>query len=142
MKKILVAVDEHAHADEIVDSAIELAGAMSAKIFLVFVIGDEPIPEKYRDSHGDALPEHYSADMFQRTVGPLLKRIEKAGIKCEGISAVGNAEKEILKAAESNGVNYIVVGTRGLSGINRLKAVSSVSRNIIEKSTVPVVAVP
>ena len=142
MKQILVAVDEHPHAEQIVDSAIQLAGAISAKILLIYVVADEPVPERYRDAHGDALPEHYSADQFQRTLGPLLKRIEKAGIKYQGISGVGNPEKEILKAAKSNAVSYIVVGTRGLSGLSRLRGLSSVSRNVIEKSTIPVVAVP
>ena len=142
MKQILVAVDEHPHADQIVDSAIQLAGAISAKILVIYVMADESVPDRYRDAHGDALPEHYSADQFQRTFGLLLKRIEKAGIKYEGISAVGDPVKEILKAAKSNAVSYIVVGTRGLSGLSRLKCLSSVSRNVIEKSTVPVLAVP
>jgi nucleotide-binding universal stress UspA family protein len=106
------------------------------------VVEGESVPDSYRDAHGDALPEHYSMDQFQRTVGPLLKRIEKAGIKYEGISATGNPEKEILKAAKSRDVTYIMMGARGLRGLNRLKAIGSVSRNVIEKSTVPVIAVP
>jgi nucleotide-binding universal stress UspA family protein len=142
MKQILVAVDEHPHAEQIVDSAIELAGAISAKILLIYVVEASSVPERYRDAHGDALPEHYYQDQFQRTVGPLLKKIEKAGIKYEGISAAGDPEEEILKIAKSKDVSYIVMGTRGLSRLNRLKAIGSVSRNVIEKSTVPVVAVP
>jgi nucleotide-binding universal stress UspA family protein len=142
MKQILVAVDEHSHAEQIVDCGIQLAGAISAKIFLIYVVAKGSVPENYRDEHGDALPEHFYDDEFQRTVGPLLKKIEKAGIKFEGISAAGDPVKEILKAAKSKGVSYIVVGTRELAGLGRLRAISSVSRNIIEKSTIPVVAVP
>jgi nucleotide-binding universal stress UspA family protein len=142
MKQILVAVDEHTHADEIVECGIELADAISAKIFLIYVVAPSSVPEKYRDEHGDALPEHFYADEFQRTVGPQLTRIAKAGIKVEGISAAGDPVKEILKAAKSKNVSYIVVGTRELAGLGRLRAISSVSRNVIEKSTIPVVAVP
>jgi nucleotide-binding universal stress UspA family protein len=142
MKQILVAVDEHPHAAEIVDSAIQLAGGLSAKILLMYVVEKSSVPDKYRDEHGDALPEHYYADEFQRTVGPLLKRIDKAGIKYEGISAAGDPEKEILKTAKSKDVSYIVMGTRGLRRLGRLRALGSVSRNVIEKSTVPVLAVP
>jgi nucleotide-binding universal stress UspA family protein len=142
MKQILVAVDEHSHAEQIVDCAIELAEAVSAKILLIYVVAPDSVPTKYRDEHGDALPEHYYEDEFHRTVGPLLKMIEKAGIKFEGISAAGDPVKEILKAAKSNSVSYIVVGTRELRNLGRLKALSSVSRNVIEKSTIPVVAVP
>ncbi len=142
MKQILVAVDEHPHAEQIVDSAIELAGALSAKILLMYVVDRSSVPEEYRDTHGDALPEHYYEDQFQRTVGSLLKMIEKAGIKCEGISGAGNPQEEILKAAKSKHVSYIVVGARRFRYLSRLKAFANVGRNVIENSTVPVLAVP
>jgi len=142
MTKILVAVDEHPHAEQIVDSAIKLAQGMSARIILIYVVDKTPVPEKYRDEHGDALPEHFYEDEFQRTVGQLVKAVEKAGIECEGIAASGDPVKEILNAAESTSADYIVMGARELRGLRRLRAISSVSRNVIEKSTIPVVAVP
>jgi nucleotide-binding universal stress UspA family protein len=142
MKQILVAVDEHPHAEQIVDTAIQLAALAKAKVVLVSVFPKTSVPDEYRDSHGDALPEHYYDDQFKRTVGPLLKMIEKAGIKYEGICLIGNPEEEILKAAKSMDVSYIVVGTRGLRRLSRLRALGSVSRNVIENSTVPVLAVP
>jgi nucleotide-binding universal stress UspA family protein len=142
MKQILVAIDEHPHADQIVDSGIELAEAMSAKILVIYVVEKGSVPDEYRDSHGDALPEHFYDDLFKRAVAPYLKRIEKAGIMYEGISAAGDPVKEILKVAKAKGVDYIVVGTREQRGLGRLRAIGSVSRNLIEKSTVPVLAVP
>jgi nucleotide-binding universal stress UspA family protein len=142
MKQILVAVDEHPHAEQIVDSAIELAKGISAKILLIYVVDKSSVPENYRDEHGDALPEHFYRDEFQRTVGPMMKMIVKSGIKCEGIATSGDPVKEILKAAKSKEVSYIVMGTRELRGLGRLRAIGSVSRNVIEKSTIPVVAVP
>jgi nucleotide-binding universal stress UspA family protein len=142
VKQILVAVDEHPHAEQIVDSAIQLAEVTSSKIILVYVLPKSTVPDEYRDIHGDALPEHYYDDQFKRTVGPLLKMIEKTGVKYEGMCLIGNPQEEILKAAKSNDVSYIVVGTRGLRHLSRLKALGSVSRNVIENSTVPVLAVP
>jgi len=142
MKQILVAVDEHPHAEQIVESAIELAKGLSAKILLMYVVQKGSVPENYRDEHGDALPDHFYEDEFERTVGPLVKSIQKAGIKCEGMAASGDPVKEILKAAKSKGVSYIVMGTRELRGLGRIRAIGSVSRNVIEKSTIPVVAVP
>jgi nucleotide-binding universal stress UspA family protein len=141
MKQILVAVDEHAHAEQIVDSAIELAKSMSARILLMYVV-EGSVPENYRDEHGDALPEHYYRDEFERSVGPLVKMIQKAGLRCEEIPAAGDPVKEILKAAQSRNVSYIVMGTRELRGLGRLRAIGSVSRNVIEKSSIPVLAVP
>jgi nucleotide-binding universal stress UspA family protein len=142
MRPILVAVDEHPHAEQIVDSAIQLARAMSAKILLLYVGEGGSVPESYRDTHGDALPEHYYLDQFQRMAGPLFKKIEAAGIEFEGITGTGDPQEVILETAKSKDVSYIMVGTRGLHRWNRLKALGSVSRNVIENSTVPVVAVP
>lgn len=141
MKNILVAVDEHAHAEQIVESAIELAQGISAKILLMYVV-EGTVPENYRDTHGDAFPEHFYEDEFERSVGPLVKVVEKAGVRCEPIASSGDPVKEILKTAKSRGVSYIVMGTRELRGLGRLRAIGSVSRNVIEKSTIPVVAVP
>lgn len=142
MRQILVAVDEHDHADQIVDSGIELAQALSAKILLVYVVPERKVPENYRDSHGDALPKHYYEDEFIRTITPHSRKIEKAGIEYEALPRTGDAEREILKAADSKKVDFIVVGTRALRRLNRLMAIGSVSRNVIEKSKVPVLAVP
>ncbi len=142
MKQILVAVDEHPHAGQIVESATQLARATSAKIILTYVVKKNSVPEKYRDLHGDALPEHYYQDMFQRTVGPLVKRVKAAGIDCEAVFEAGDPEKVILKMAKSKGVDYIVVGIHGFRGLSRLRAIGNVARNIIETSDIPVLAVP
>ncbi len=142
MKQILVAVDEHAHAEQIVDAAIELAEAISAKILLMYVVPKSSVPENYKDSHGDALPKHYYEDEYLRTVAPLLNRIQKAGVEYEGMPRNGNAQDEILKAAKAKGVSYIVVGTRGLRRLGRLRAIGSVARDVIERSDVPVLAIP
>jgi nucleotide-binding universal stress UspA family protein len=141
MKQILVAVDEHPHAEQIVDSGIELAKSLSARILLMYVV-EGSVPENYRDEHGDAFPDHYYRDEFERALGPLVKAIQKSGVKCEEIPSSGDPVKEILKTAKARNVSYIVMGTRELRGLGRLRAIGSVSRNVIEKSTIPVVAVP
>jgi nucleotide-binding universal stress UspA family protein len=142
MKQILVAVDTHPHAVKIVDSAIEMAELMSAKILLIYVQQATAVPGGYTDEHGDALPEHWYEDQFQRAMRPLFKRMDAAGVKYEGVCKVGNPVDQILKTAKSKQADYIVVGARGLSNLRRLKAISSVSRNVIEKSDIPVVSIP
>jgi nucleotide-binding universal stress UspA family protein len=142
MNKILVAVDEHPHAQQIVDNGIQLASAMSAKILLTYVVSKKEVPEKYRDIHGDALPEHYYQDLFRRALGPLVKKIENAGIQYEGIVEVGDPAKVIIKTAKSKEVILIVIGIHGFRGLSRLKAIGNVARNVIESSNVPILAVP
>jgi nucleotide-binding universal stress UspA family protein len=103
---------------------------------------DKSVPARYVDTHGDKIPEHYYVDQYHRTVDDLVKRIVKAGIKYEGICGVGDPQDVILKSAKSRDVNYIVVGTRGLRRLNRLRAIGNVARNVIENSTIPVLAIP
>lgn len=142
MKQILVSVDEHPHAEQIVDAAIQLAEAISARILLIYVQPNKSPPSGYHESDVDAESEDYYKDEYLRVVGPLLERMEKAGIPYEGINSVGNPEQQIIKTAKTKGVDYIVVGTRGLRRLNRIRAIGSVSRSVIENSTVPVLAVP
>jgi|SRR5271154_199668 len=142
MKQILVAVDEHPHAEQIVKCAIEMAQVMGARILLIYVVEKTSVPEKYHDEHGDALPEHFYEDEFARTVGQWITVIKKAGVSCQGVPAYGDPIKEILTASKSRKADYIMMGARELRGLRRLRAISSVSRNVIEKATIPVIAVP
>ena len=142
VKQILVAVDEHPHAKQIVDTAIQLAGAMSAKILLIYVVTEKSVPARYVDAHGDKIPEHYFQDQFDRIASDLVKNIRRAGIEYEAIWEAGDPTKLILRTAKSKGVILIVIGIRGFRGLSRLKAIGNVPRNVIENSTVPVLAVP
>ncbi len=142
MKQILVAVDEHPHAVKIVDASIELAAALSAKIVLLYVIKDKSVPTRFLDTHGDAIPDHYYLDQYHRTVDGLVKKIRDAGVHYEGICGVGDPQDVILKTEKSRSLDYVVVGVHGFHGLSRLKAIGNVARNVIENSTVPVLAIP
>jgi len=142
MKQILVAVDEHAHAQQIVDSAVELAVAMSAKVLLLYVVKNKSVPSGFVDIHGDKIPEHYYRDQFHKVTDGLVKKIEVAGLKYEGICGVGDPQDLILRTAKSRGVDCVVIGIHGYRGLSRLKAIGNLARNVVELSTVPVLAIP
>ena len=142
MRRILVAVDQHPHAEKIVETSIGVAKSMSAKIFLVSVITDESVPRKYRDSHGDAFPDHYAKDLFERTIRPLRESIEEAQVEYEGIIGQGDVKKFILETARSRQAELIVVGVRGLRRLSKIRALGDVARSVIEESKIPVLVVP
>jgi nucleotide-binding universal stress UspA family protein len=142
MKQILVAVDQHAHAKQIVESAIVLAEAMSAKILLLYVVRSKSVPSGFVDMHGDKIPEHYYRDQFHRVTDELVKKIAEAGLKYEGICGVGDPKDLILKTATSRRVDYVVIGIHGFRGLSRLKAIGNIARSVIESSGVPVLAIP
>ncbi len=75
----------------------------------------------------------------------LPKRIrEKLGTLYQGpaelVVTEGDAAQEILSAAESHKVQMIVMGTRGLSGLDHV-LLGSVTERVMRKASVPVLAV-
>ncbi|MEX0764362.1 MAG: universal stress protein, partial [Nitrosopumilaceae archaeon] len=71
---------------------------------------------------------------------------EVAVCKAKGADAyydiiAGNTVDAILKFARGRKINLIVMGSQGLHGIGRLKALGSVSRKISELASCPVMIV-
>ena len=63
-------------------------------------------------------------------------------IRVEVLVSQGNSVSDtIIKFANKEKANLIVVGNIGLSGISKLKTLGSVSRSIADKSSCPVLIV-
>jgi len=146
MNQIIVAVDEHEHAEKVVDYAIGLAKTSGAKIILANAVAKKSIPrglgDEYRDEDGKIQADQYYHDIFDKTVAALEKRLEKAKVEYEGVYGVGDPSKFILKLADDKEADMVVVGIHGRRRLGRLLTLTEVARNIIEASTIPVVAVP
>jgi nucleotide-binding universal stress UspA family protein len=69
-----------------------------------------------------------------------VERIKRSGLKVETAIANGEPADEILKYAEKNKVDLIVMSTHGRSGIVRW-AMGSVAEKIVRHSPVPVLTV-
>jgi len=146
MTQIVVAVDDHPHAEKVVDYAIDLAKAEGAKIILAHSITNKSIPDgmkdEYRNSAGAIVKDQYYKDVFERTVVDLRRRIADANVACEAVHGFGNPAKFILATAKSKDAYTIVVGIHGFRRLGRLRAIGEVARNVIESSKIPVIAVP
>jgi nucleotide-binding universal stress UspA family protein len=71
-----------------------------------------------------------------------LTRDNNFTIRVEVLVSQGNSVSDtIIKFANKEKANLIVVGNIGLSGISKLKTLGSVSRSIAEKSSCPVLIV-
>ncbi len=65
---------------------------------------------------------------------------KKDGMKTERWIVEGNPAEEILKLAEEQSVDLIVMGTLGMSGIERF-LLGSVADKVIRNSRIPVLTV-
>jgi len=68
----------------------------------------------------------------------MAERAEAAGLEVEGIIAEGHPAEEIIKYAEKNSIDLIVMGTLGKSGLERF-LMGSVVDKVIRNSKIPVI---
>ena len=146
MKRMLVAVNGSKHSEKVADFAAELAKGMSAQIVLFFVMPRPDVPEDYADyARSEVLEnpaESYLRTISEQIIAKLGARIREKGVEFEGMYDLGNPVEKIMKTAEAKKVGLIVVGMHGRRRAGRLWVLGSVSRKIIEKSSVPVLVVP
>jgi len=63
------------------------------------------------------------------------------GITIKNVILYGNPQDKIVDYANEEKVDLIVMGNVGLSGLSKLKALGSVSRNVTERSNCSVLIV-
>jgi nucleotide-binding universal stress UspA family protein len=144
MSAIVVAVDGSKHSEKIVDYAVTIAKAMSAKIVLIHVMPEVPIPEEYvKFADNERVnPQTYYGEVSEKILEDMGDRIAKENVKFEGVHGVGNPTKFILDTAQSRKADLIVVGVHGLHRLARVRTLGSVARRVVENSPIPVVTVP
>jgi len=144
-KKILCPTDFSDPSHEGLKLANEIASGVPAEIFLVHVL--EPIPPA-------PVPEFHAAAAFD--VGGYDKELEVAAkkhllelvdkhiskeTKTHTIVARGNASAEIVRVAEEEKLDLIVISTHGRTGWRRL-VFGSVAEKVVRLAPIPVLTVP
>ncbi|QGA53134.1 universal stress protein [Sulfolobus sp. E5-1-F] len=138
MKRILVGYDGSENAERALDFAIELASKFSAKLFIVEVID---LTLFYNS--GVLPPLEATKSLEEKAKKDVKKAIEKArskSIDAEGITLEGDPANTILEFAKDNQIDVIVIGSRGLSKVQRI-FLGSVSNKIVQESKIPVIVV-
>lgn len=116
-RKILVATDGSDNNRTAVREAIRLAAAGASTLYAVYVIDttvfeaastDAPVTDLYRVLRKEA----------QESLDKVKTLAE--GVSVETVILEGKPAGEIVQFAEKNGIDLIVMGTRGKSGIERL----------------------
>jgi nucleotide-binding universal stress UspA family protein len=112
MKKILVAYDGTEPADHALTTAIDLAKAFDASVGVVSVVpirmGRAPMdPWDDRPVHDEQLRQ-------ARRV------LAEAGLEAQLHEPIGDPSRAIERTAEDGGYDTIVIGSRGLGGLDRV----------------------
>lgn len=129
-RKILVPVDFSTHSSRALETAIELAKAFGAKLFLLHCY---QINVGAISPYGLVIPESFDRDIREAATKQLNQWREKvAGQKIEVESEVTPLfpSEAIASTAERIGADLIVMGTRGLSGIKHVMLGSVAERTV------------
>lgn len=157
-KKILVPYDISEPADNALEHAVRLASAGpngTAEVILMSVIEEVPIypvvehvVRSRKDPNFKSFEQNvqhvyssikaYVAEILEEKCK---KYQQRAGFKFKTEIVRGKPVAEILKYAEREHVELIVMGSAGLSRASILMSLGSVTRDVIEKSSCPVMIV-
>ena len=148
--KILVPHDGTEISNWAFERAIEFARAFNTEILLLHVIQDIPVPSslllgndrilisKAKRSIAKELEKGWNKMVQEKLIGRMLKD-DKIKIRSETI--VGSPADEIIRFAKSNKIDMIIVGSRRLEAISKIKALGSVARKVSEAAECPVMII-
>lgn len=147
---ILVPFDGSKYSERALDEAIEISKNRDAQLLLVMAVTApkvEPtalvISGAIKGGVNKAL-DKYAKETFEKAHNLMQKNIrycEKNGIEADYRVASGNPYDVILNQAQKNHIDLIVMGSQGLRGITKVKALGSVSRHVLENAKCPVMVV-
>ena len=136
-ERILVGVDGSEHSQKALDQAISMGNICNSKIFVISVI--ELYPEQL--AVAPALEEKMSGDARQ-LLERVKEKVEKANIPCETIVHTGGQpHKFIVQEAIDKGIDLIVIGTHGKTGLRRM-LMGSVAEKVIGHAPCTVMVTP
>jgi universal stress protein A len=140
IRKILVPVDFSDHSQRALDEAIAFAKAFDAQLHLLHCY---QVHTAAMAPYGIVVPETFEHDIRMAGLQRLAEWREKAtaqGVRVqEHITAHFPAE-EIAAAADRLGIDLIVMGTRGLTGLKHV-LLGSVAERTIRLARCPVLTV-
>lgn len=144
-KNILVPTDGSELSQKAIVKGVALAKAVGAKVTAFFAAPPAtPIIYRYSVPVGYSQPEEHQKlidEAIAKALGFVETACKDAGVAFAGIHATSDfPEDEILKAADRQGCDLIVMGTHGNSGL-RGALIGSVAQKVLNKSTVPVMIV-
>lgn len=139
-KKILIATDGSEYTKRAVEYGIEAAKSTGAKLYAIYVIDTRAY-----DSLPESAPIEYAYLLLRQesktATEYVADRARSIGLEAEKIITEGHPAEKIIKFAEENSIDLIVMGTFGKGGFNRL-LMGSVANKVTRTSKIPVLIVP
>ena len=153
MKKLLIALDYDPSAEKIADTGYNIATALNAEVVLLHVIAEpayyssmeySPIMgfSGFMDSFDPGLSNEVKTDIS--TLAHEFLNKSKTHLGDDAIKILvteGSFAESIVKAAEEEQADMIVMGSHSRRGLDKL-LMENVAEKVLHLSSVPVVVIP
>jgi nucleotide-binding universal stress UspA family protein len=140
--RILLATDGSGEADEAAQTAAEISGATGSELHLVYVSLAESLYYpglEIADIRADQ--QERTQERARAWIDDRAERLRAEGVDVEATHLrLGEPDREIVRLAEALDAGLIVVGSRGLGGVNRA-LLGSVSDSVVRHAHCPVLVV-
>lgn len=146
MERFLVAVDEDPQAKKVIEIAGELAQKTGASVIVCHVMPEDQyqrIEERQRrEDVEQPISITQAEERAQVIASDAALGLKSYGVDFETEGRMGEPAEVIVTLAKEEGADLIVLGFEGLRGLERLRALGSVSRAVMEKTERPVLVIP
>lgn len=138
-ERILVPTDGSDGVERAVRHAVDLAHAHGATLHALYVVNTAGYAGLPMDASYEGVDEMLRADA-EEAVGIVEAVADDYDVPIETAIIEGSPSREIVRYAEREGCDLVVMGTHGRGGIDRL-LLGSVAEKVVRGSNVPVLTV-
>ena len=137
-KVIVSPIDFSTHSDDALGTAADLASRFGSEVCLVHVVPAIPKLPSARTIFKEAEYELALHADAEKQLGQMAEGLARRGIAAKFVVGTANdTSMEILRLAEENRVDLIVIATHGMTGWHKL-AFGSVTEKLVRLATSPV----
>jgi len=138
-KKILIPTDNSQVSIEAARHGLEIAKLMNSKVYVIYVVDIMPFVGLPTEGFWEAMREVLEEE-GKEAFKKIRKMAEEIGVNVITEILEGSPAKEIVEYAEKRGIDLIVMGTSGKSGIDRL-LLGSVAEKVSRRAQCPVLLI-
>ena len=137
---ILLASDGSECALKAAAAAGTLASKFTARLTVINVFHPIPAYGPFREVVNSDLHERYVRELQEHAISPVGRIMEGMGVPYQSRRETGSPPAEIIRVAEAEGCDLIVLGSRGLSDVKAF-LIGSVSDRVAHHARCPVLIV-
>lgn len=136
---LLLPTDGSDAMDGVIDHAVELAAHHDATLHVLYVANTASL----RDLPSDAGWENITQELYRQgenAIAAVTNRADEQDVPVESDIREGAPATEIVRYADDQTCDIVVMGTHGRSGVDRL-LLGSVAEKVVRSSSVPVLTI-